>query len=184
MPTEDTNHNGSIDTYDELKLVLTPFSGLSVPNATYMIRAKRSGYIAPLFVDNTDKTLYPAEPKELTFSTTRNRFTVTGVYDDFDINASDDYFCVKGGKLVHPTAGATVEPFSWVLRVDKRNAGGQKFIDQLKQSSLKIELLGVTENQPEPTITSVTNLIYDLNRQLKTVSIDMIKDAVDELLER
>lgn len=184
MPTKDTNMNGQVDTNDEVQLVLTPFSGISQPNVCYMIRPKVEGGFTLRAIG--DRTLYPADQTSVELSTSRNRFTITNVYEDHTISQDDNYFCVRGGKLVHPENGGTVEPFAWVLRADKRNTAGQRFIADMKTSPLKIVLLGETEAEEGASISSITNIIDDLNNRayIKTVHFEDIEQAADQILER
>lgn len=185
MPTKDTNMNGQVDTNDEVQLVLTPFSGISQPNVCYMIRPRIWESCFTLRAIG-DRTLYPADQTSVELSTSRNRFTITNVYEDFSISQDDNYFCVRGGKLVHPENGGTVEPFAWVLRADKRNVAGQRFIADMKTSPLKIVLLGETEAEEGASISSITNIIDDLNNcaNIKTVHFEDIEQAADQILER
>lgn len=183
MPTKDTNMNGQVDTNDEINLALIPFTGITEPNNCYMIRPKRAGAITIIPSANT---LYPAEQTTVEFSTSRNRFVITNVYEDHTISQDDNYFCVRGGLLVHPKEGAVVEPFAWVLRADKRNVAGQRFIADMKTSPLKIVLLGETEAEEGASISSITNIIDDLNNRayIKTVHFEDIEQAADQILER
>lgn len=182
MPTKDTNMNGQIDTNDEMQLVLTPFTGITQPNVCYMIRPKKAGGIT---ITPSAKKLYPAEQTSVAFSTSRNKFTITNVYEDHTISQDDNYFCVRGGKLVHPENGGTVEPFAWVLRADKRNTAGQRFIDNLKKNPIKVVVMG--EELEESSISSLTNLIDDLNNfhvPFQKMSEDQIEETVNDVLKK
>lgn len=182
MPTKDTNMNGQIDTNDEMQLVLTPFTGITQPNVCYMIRPKKAGGIT---ITPSAKKLYPAEQTSVAFSTSRNKFTITNVYEDHTISQDDNYFCVRGGKLVHPENGGTVEPFAWVLRAEKRNTAGQRFIDNLKKNPIKVVVMG--EELEESSISSLTNLIDDLNNfhvPFQKMSEDQIEETVNDVLKK
>lgn len=182
MPTKDTNMNGQIDTYDEINLALIPFTGITEPNNCYMIRPKRAGAITIIPSANT---LYPAEQTTVEFSTSRNRFVITNVYEDHTISQDDNYFCVRGGLLVHPKNGGTVEPFAWVLRAEKRNTAGQRFIDNLKKNPIKVVVMG--EELEESSISSLTNLIDDLNNfhvPFQKMSEDQIEETVNDVLKK
>lgn len=182
MPTKDTNMNGQIDTNDEMQLVLTPFTGITQPNVCYMIRPKKAGGIT---ITPSAKKLYPAEQTSVAFSTSRNKFFINNVYEEHTISQDDNYFCVRGGLLVHPKNGGTVEPFAWVLRADKRNTAGQRFIDNLKKNPIKVVVMG--DELEESSISSLTNLIDDLNNfhvPFQKMSEDQIEETVNDVLKK
>lgn len=183
MPTKDTNMNGQIDTNDEMQLVLTPFSGITKPNVCYMIRPKQAGIITLTAISGN--TLYPADQTTVELSTSRNKFFINNVYEEHTISPEDNYFCVRGGKLVHPKNGGTVEPFAWVLRADKRNTAGQRFIAEMKEQPLKVVLMN--EDPEESSISSITNLIDDLNNfyvPFQKMSEDQIEETVNDVLKK
>lgn len=128
--TVDTNGDGTVDANDERFLFVRPLtSGQTYPNTPYLIRPREAkNYI----IKSADNILYEKREGKVEFSTTRDKFVVTGLNEEFTVVANDNNYYVSGsGKLSIRTSGSTtVKPNRWIMhREDKEYSNIPDYVD-------------------------------------------------------
>ena len=118
--TVDTNGDGTVDANDERFLFVRPVtSGRTYPNTPYMIRPREA---KTYVINSADNILYEKRDGKVEFSTTTDKFTVTGLNEDFMVVANDNNYYVTGsGSLSYRATGSTtVRPNRWVMHREDR----------------------------------------------------------------
>ena len=118
--TVDTNGDGTVDANDERFLFVRPVtSGRTYPNTPYLIRPREAkAYV----INSADNILYEKRDGKVEFSTTKDKFVVTGLNESFTVVAGDNNYYVTGtGGLSFRTSGSTtVKPNRWVMHREDR----------------------------------------------------------------
>ncbi len=118
--TVDTNGDGTVDANDERFLFVRPLtSGRTYPNTPYLIRPREAKTYT---ISSADNILYEKRDGKVEFSTTRDKFVVTGLNESFTVVAGDNNYYVTGtGGLSFRTSGSTtVKPNRWVMHREDR----------------------------------------------------------------
>ena len=118
--TVDTNGDGTVDANDERFLFVRPLtSGRTYPNTPYLIRPREA---KTYVINSADNILYEKRDGKVEFSTTKDKFVVTGLNEGFTVVAGDNNYFVTGtGALSYRTTGSTmVKPNRWVMHREDR----------------------------------------------------------------
>ena len=118
--TVDTNGDGTVDANDERFLFVRPVtSGRTYPNTPYLIRPREAKTYT---IQSADNILYEKRDGKVEFSTTKDKFVVTGLNESFTVVAGDNNYFVTGtGALSYRTTGSTtVKPNRWVMHREDR----------------------------------------------------------------
>lgn len=118
--TVDTNGDGTVDANDERFLFVRPVtSGRTYPNTPYLIRPREA---KTYVINSADNILYEKRDGKVEFSTTKDKFVVTGLNESFTVVAGDNNYYVTGtGGLSFRTSGSTtVKPNRWVMHREDR----------------------------------------------------------------
>ena len=128
--TVDTNGDGTVDANDERFLFVRPLTnGQTYPNTPYLIRPREA---KTYIIKSADNILYEKREGKVEFSTTRDKFVVTGLNEEFTVVANDNNYYVSGsGKLSIRTSGSTtVKPNRWIMhREDKEYSDIPDYVD-------------------------------------------------------
>lgn len=151
----DTNGDGVVDANDENVLFVYPLtSGLTKPNVPYLIRPKEA---KTYVINSADNVLYAAAQGIVEFSTARDKFTVTGLYEPLTVVAGDNnYYVSSTGSLDYRTTGSTtVKANRWVMHRESKEYGGGSGNSPAASSSYRIVAIG--EDIDEPTAIKMIN---------------------------
>ena len=121
--TVDTNGDGTVDANDERFLFVRPVtSGRTYPNTPYLIRPREA---KTYVINSADNILYEKRDGKVEFSTTKDKFTVTGLNESFTVVANDNNYYVTGtGALSYRANGSTtVKPNRWIMHREDREYG-------------------------------------------------------------
>lgn len=120
----DTNGDGVVDANDENFLYVYPLTtGITKPNVPYLIRPREA---KTYVINSADNVLYAAAQGMVEFSTARDKFTVTGLYEPFTVVAGDNnYYVSSTGTLDYRTTGSTtVKANRWIMHRESKEYGG------------------------------------------------------------
>lgn len=121
---KDTNWDGVVDANDDNYLYVFPLtSGITKPNVPYLVRpSEAKTYV----INSADNVLYAAAQGMVEFSTARDKFTVTGLYEPFTVVAGDNnYYVSSTGTLDYRTTGSTtVKANRWIMHRESKEYGG------------------------------------------------------------
>lgn len=120
----DTNGDGVVDANDENFLYVYPLTmGITKPNVPYLIRPREA---KTYVINSADNVLYAAAQGIVEFSTARDKFTVTGLYEPFTVVAGDNnYYVSSTGTLDYRTTGSTtVKANRWIMHRESKEYGG------------------------------------------------------------
>ena len=169
-PVKDTNNDGEINADDDAYLIsYNKKTGLTLPNKPYMIRPKTDGVYQIKAVDNK---IYAATNGTVTCSTTKNRYTFTGIYSSVVANAENAYWYMStSGNLSHRVTGSTtIKSNRW--HMSSTDLDGYSSIAG-SQNQNSIEILVVGEDIDNATAINAIkqnsnqndNVMYNLNGQ-------------------
>lgn len=150
----DTNGDGVVDASDENVLFVYPLtSGLTKPNVPYLIRPREA---KTYVINSADNVLYAAAQGIVEFSTARDKFTVTGLYEPLTVVAGDNnYYVSSTGSLDFRTTGSTtVKANRWVMHRESKEYGGGSG-NAAASSTYRIVAIG--EDIDEPTAIKMIN---------------------------
>lgn len=119
--TTDTNGDGVVDAEDENFLFVKPVTaGSTKPNTPYLVRPKEA---KTYVINSADNVLYPRTEGKVTFSTTEDAYTVTGLNEAFTVTAGDNnYYMSTTGRLNIRTSGSTnVKANRWIMHRESKN---------------------------------------------------------------
>ena len=121
--TVDTNGDGTVDANDENYLFVRPVKrGCIKPNVPYLIRPHEA---KTYVINSADNILYKSMEGKVEFSTTLDKFTVTGLNDAFTVTAGDNnYYVTTAGKLSYRATGSTtVKANRWIMHRESKEYG-------------------------------------------------------------
>lgn len=121
--TVDTNGNGTVDANDENFLFVRPVkTGCIEANVPYLIRPHEAKTYT---INSADNILHKAENGYVEFSTTLDKFTVTGLNEAYTVVAGDNnYYVSASGKLNYRTTGSTtVKANRWIMHRESKKYG-------------------------------------------------------------
>ena len=179
--TVDTNGDGTVDATDENFLFVNPVNtGTILPNVPYLVRPHAADtYI----INSADNVLYAKADGKVTFSTTRDNFTVTGLNEAFTVTADDGNYYVSGtGTLNRRTSGSTtVKANRWVMHRESKEYGS----DSTTTSDAKsYRIVAIGEDMDEATAIGIIRAEqYDAGHA-GVYSIDGRKMAGDSALSK
>lgn len=124
-PYEDTNKDGEVTAEDQDKLILNKKkTGMTKPGKPYLIRPK----VADTYtIYAADGKIYPANASSVQCATTKNTYTITGLYKTVYANAQNGYYyIVSDGTLSHRTddSSTTIKANRWYMTVNAQDAYG------------------------------------------------------------
>ena len=121
--TVDTNGDGTVDASDENFLFVRPVkTGCIDANVPYLIRPHEAKTYT---INSADNILHKAENGYVEFSTTLDKFTITGLNDPFTVVANDNnYYVTTAGKLsIRATGSTTVKANRWIMHRESKRYG-------------------------------------------------------------
>ncbi|MBQ0021924.1 MAG: leucine-rich repeat protein [Prevotellaceae bacterium] len=122
--TVDTNGDGTVDANDENFLFVRPVkTGCIEPNVPYLIRPKAA---KTYVINSADNILYKSTEGKVEFSTTLDKFTVTGLNNAFTVTAGDNnyYVSASGALNIRTTGSTTVKANRWIMHRESKKYGG------------------------------------------------------------
>ena len=153
-PTTDTNGDGIVDASDSKKLILSRLnSGMTQPNAPYMIRTKAAKEYT---IVSNNTTLASAEINEVEFATSRSQYTVKGIYDaGFYVKPGDNnyYMATSGSVSFATTKNVNIKPNRWFMHEEAKDYCGSSASNSA--SKFIIEVVG--EDLDETTAIKLIN---------------------------
>ena len=153
-PTTDTNGDGIVDASDSKKLILSRLnSGMTQPNAPYMIRTKAAKEYT---IVSNNTTLASAEINEVEFATSRSQYTVKGIYDaGFYVKPVDNnyYMATSGSVSFATTKNVNIKPNRWFMHEEAKDYCGSSASNSA--SKFIIEVVG--EDLDETTAIKLIN---------------------------
>lgn len=121
--TIDTNGDGMVDADDENFLFVRPVkSGNIKANVPYLIRPHEAKTYT---INSADNILHKATEGKVEFSTTEDKYTVTGLNAAFTVTAGDNnYYISTTGNLNYRTSGSTtVKANRWIMHKESTEYG-------------------------------------------------------------
>ncbi len=121
--TVDTNGDGTVNADDENFLFVRPVkTGCIEANVPYLIRPHEAKTYT---INSADNILHKAENGYVEFSTTLDKFTVTGLNEAYTVVAGDNnYYVSASGKLNYRTTGSTsVKANRWIMHRESKKYG-------------------------------------------------------------
>lgn len=131
--TVDTNGDGTVDANDENFLFVRPVkTGCIDANVPYLIRPHEAKTYT---INSADNILHKAENGYVEFSTTRDKFTVTGLNEAYTVVAGDNnYYVSATGKLNYRTTGSTsVKANRWIMHRESKKYGSSTPASMIKE---------------------------------------------------
>jgi len=174
-PVKDTNNDGEINADDDAYLIsYNKKTGLTLPNKPYMIRPKTVGTYQVKAVDN--KT-YAATNGTITCSTTKNRYTFTGIYSSVVANTENAYWYMStSGNLSHRVTGSTtIKSNRWHMSSADLD-GYSSTAGSQNQNAIEILVVGedidnaTAINAIKQNINQSNDIMYNLNGQKISIS--------------
>lgn len=121
--TVDTNGDGTVNADDENFLFVRPvMTGCTEANVPYLVRPHEAKTYT---INSADNILHKAENGYVEFSTTLDKFTVTGLNEAYTVVAGDNnYYVSASGKLNYRTTGSTsVKANRWIMHRESKKYG-------------------------------------------------------------
>lgn len=146
--TVDTNGDGTVDADDENFLFVRPVKTGSIePNLPYLVRPKEEKTYT---INSADNILHKATQGTVEFSTTSERFVVTGLNEPFTVTANDNNYYVSGtGALSMRTSGSTiVKANRWIMHREYKGYGNSHKTDA---GAKEYRIIAIGEDMTEAT---------------------------------
>jgi len=137
----DTNGNGKIDDNDDIWLIVDIMkSGVADANYPYFIRPKHSGAYNLFAVDGC---LARAVENSVSCSTSRTKYTFTGVNTSKTLSAGNNYYYMtNGSKLTAVTNSVTQSPQRWYMQMSSNGTGYKADMDQASANGIRVMVIG------------------------------------------
>ena len=144
--TVDTNGDGTVDANDENFLFVRPVkTGCIEPNVPYLIRPKAA---KTYVINSADNILYKSTEGKVEFSTTLDKFTVTGLNNAFTVTAGDNnyYVSASGALNIRTTGSATIKANRWIMHRESKRYGSNS-VSEAKE----FRIVAIGEDMDEVT---------------------------------
>lgn len=122
--TIDTNCDGIVNADDENFFFIRPVrTGVIKPNVPYLVRPHEA---KTYVIASADNVLYKAAEGRVEFSTTIDKFTVTGLNEEFILREGDNnYYVSESNELAYcMTDGTSIKPNRWIMHRESKEYGG------------------------------------------------------------
>lgn len=114
----DEDNNGEIER-TTVNMIRLKEGAVTEPNYPYVVRAKNAGDVE---ITLTDGTLYAAENNSIDCTSTKQKFTFTGIYNSMTGLYTKGYYALSGGVLKTAIDDAvTLKPQRWYMEVTNRD---------------------------------------------------------------
>lgn len=131
--TVDTNGDGIVDADDENFLFVRPVkTGCIEANVPYLIRPHEAKTYT---INSADNILYKTATGQVEFSTSLDKFTVTGLNEAFTVTAGDNnYYVTAAGQLSYRASGSTtVKANRWIMHRESKAYGNNNGTARAKE---------------------------------------------------
>lgn len=159
---KDENNNGEIEDEEPLVMLLMKQSEGKVlrANTPYFIKAKTAGTKS---IEVESVTLKAAEEGTVYCCTTEHEYTLTGIYDTFNVNGN--YVMANSGNFSHITKDANLNSYRWYMHINSLNgeenettAESRKILIMVDGEDTLTGVIGITDNSKTSTREDIFTL--------------------------
>lgn len=138
----DTNGDGKIDDNDATWLIVDLMtSGETDPNYPYLIRAKQKG---DLILEATDGCLSKSADNTVSCSTSRTKYSFTGIQSSkYLYSSNNDFYVDNNGVISAVTKSSQLLPAQrWYMKMTQNSSGYRNDLQSAQASGIRIMLIG------------------------------------------